>query len=133
MDRLDAVAELVKRPEVLSSVQATLGRMCNLDTLLSLCAILPKTDTLPLVEKRINQVIGLKHALELIPNLVTSLSSDLESPLLQQILEVLKNEAFPEMLESIKSVINEVNCIGNPRTSSYWTAKSSFFSDKCTA
>ena len=62
--RLDAVAELVNRPEVLSSVQATLGRMCNLDTLLSLCAILPKTDTLPLVEKRINQVIGLKHALE---------------------------------------------------------------------
>ena len=61
---MDAVAELVNRPEVLSSVQATLGRMCNLDTLLSLCAILPKTDTLPLVEKRINQVIGLKHALE---------------------------------------------------------------------
>ena len=110
---MDAVAELVKRPEVLSSVQATLGRMCNLDTLLSLCAILPKTDTLPLVEKRINQVIGLKHALELIPNLVTSLSADLDSPLLQQILEVLKNEAFPEMLESIKSVINEVNCIGS--------------------
>ena len=75
--RLDAVAELVNRPEVLSSVQATLGRMCNLDTLLSLCAILPKTDTLPLVEKRINQVIGLKHALEVffvcIPDSYTNL------------------------------------------------------------
>ena len=38
---------------------------------------------------------------------MTSLSADIESPLLLQILEVLKNDAFPEMLDSVKNIITE--------------------------
>jgi DNA mismatch repair protein MSH4 len=99
------VAELIKRPEVLTSVQATLSRVCDLDSLLSVCAIVPKTETLHVVEQRINQVIGLKHALELLPNLHTSLSADLESDVLVQIKTVLSDENFPVMLEQVKGVI----------------------------
>ena len=107
-ERLDAVEELVNKPEILANLQTTMGRLCDLDSLLSLCAILPKTDTLLLVEKRINQIIGLKHALELIPNLVTTLSAaDLESPLFQDILIVLKLDVYGDMLEVVKAVITE--------------------------
>ena len=52
------MSELVSRPEVLAQLQTTLGRICNIDGLLTLCAILPKGgDTLSLVEQRLNQVV----------------------------------------------------------------------------
>ena len=50
--RLDAVTELVARPEILSALQTTLTRICNLDGLLSLCAVLPKTGSIPIIEQR---------------------------------------------------------------------------------
>ena len=106
-DRLDAVTELTKRPEVLSTIQSTLGRFADLDSMLSLCAIVPKSDSISTVEQRINQIIALKHTLELLPNLITSLNLDIQAPLLQQILHVLEDEAYPLMLEQIQAVISK--------------------------
>ena len=105
--RQEAVQELINRPEVLTNIQATLGRMCDLDNLLSLCAMLPKSDTLPFIEQRMNQIIGLKQALGLLPNLVTSLSADIESSILLEFLGVFKLEAFNEMLDDIKQIISD--------------------------
>ena len=95
------------RPEILSTVQATLARFADLDSLLSLCAIVPKNDSISLIEQRINQIIALKHTLELIPNLITSLNSDINAGLLQEILEVLEDESYPIMLEQIQKIISK--------------------------
>ena len=106
-DRLDAVSELIERPEVLSTIQSTLGRFADLDSLLSLCAIVPKSDSISTVEQRINQIIALKHTLELLPNLITSLNLEIHASLLQEILQVLEDEAYPLMLEQIVTVISK--------------------------
>lgn len=92
---------------MLSALQSTLGRFCDLDGLLSICATLPRTDSITAIEQRINQVIGLKHALALLPNVITSLSVDIESSMLKQILDVLKDDVYPLMLEQVQTVISE--------------------------
>lgn len=105
--RLDAVFELVNRPEILTNIQAILARMSDLDTTLSLCTVLPKADTLHMVEQSLNQIITMKHTLELLPGLITVLSAEIQSPLLLNILEVVKSEVYVAMLEQIKCIISE--------------------------
>ena len=106
-ERLDAVAEMISHPEVLSSVQTTLGRFGDVDSLLSLCAILPKTRSIPVVEQRLNQIIGLKTVLNFIPALVAVLSVDIESELLRKIVSVLQDPVFAEMHEKLCEFICE--------------------------
>ena len=106
-ERLDAVEEMIEHPEVLSSVQTTLGRFGDVDSLLSLCAILPKTRSIPFVEQRLNQIIGLKTVLNFIPSIVSVLSVDIESELLRKIASILQDPVFTEMHEKLCEFICE--------------------------
>ena len=106
-ERLNAVEELIKRPEILTNIQTTLGRFCDLDQLLSLCVILPKQETIHTVEQRINQVIGLKHGLSLVPSLQTQLAADITSEILIKIKTTLDNPNYPAMLEKVNRIICE--------------------------
>ena len=59
--RLDAVDELVNKPELLTGLQAVLGRFPDLDRLLGLCVTVPKQpESLGSIENKINNIIGLK-------------------------------------------------------------------------
>ena len=40
--RLDAIEELLAKPEIFSGLQSTLSRFCDIDQLLSLCAVVSK-------------------------------------------------------------------------------------------
>ena len=41
-NRLSAIEELLVKPEVLTGLHSTLSRFCDIDQLLSLCAVVPK-------------------------------------------------------------------------------------------
>lgn len=105
--RLSAVEELVElRPEILDGLRTVLSRFCDVDRLLSLCVVLPREETLAAVESRINNVIGLKHALELVAPLRATLMAA-ESSLMVESEAVLRDPRFPEILEEIRKVIHD--------------------------
>lgn len=104
--RLDAVEELIEKPGIFHSLQSIVGRFCDIDQLLSLCVVLPKEDSLHAFEQRLNNVIGLKHALELVEPLHTVLHGT-ESRLLDNIRHELEDPRFRGIFESVTDVVHE--------------------------
>lgn len=105
--RLDAIGELLSKPEILTGLQSTLGRFCDIDQLLSLCAVLQKKETFSAIEQKVNHVIGLKHALELIEPLHTILSCGVESKLLADIKKSLEDQSYGKMMKKVQQIIHD--------------------------
>ena len=63
-------------------------------------------ETITQIEHKINHVIGLKHTLELVEPLQAVLSAGAESRLLLQILELLRDPAYIEMLNKVQKIIS---------------------------
>ena len=104
--RLQAVQELIEKPEILAGIQSVLGRNFDIDQLLALCATVPKAETIYAIESKINNFIGLKHVLDLVGPLHTVLLSA-ESDLLVKTRRVLEDQNFIEMLQKIQAVIHD--------------------------
>ena len=64
-------------------------------------------ETLSRIEQKINQVVGLKNALELVQPLHTILSAGVESNLFSDIRGWLEDEAYQQMLEKIHKIIHD--------------------------
>jgi len=91
----------------MTGLQTTLSRFCDVDKLLALCVALPKQETISSIEQKINNVIGLKHALELIPLLHTSLVTAESQILVEDCREILQESKFVETLSKIQEVIHD--------------------------
>ena len=105
--RQDAVEELIAKPEILTGVQSVLSRCCDVDQLLGLCVTVSKTsENMYVIDRKINNVIGLKHALELVEPLLTVLASA-ESRLLTNARSGLEDPSCSEMLEKIGAVLHD--------------------------
>lgn len=71
-------------------------RFCDIDQLLGLCVAIPKQENMHTLEQRLNNVIGLKHALEMVLPLHNALEG-VESTVLveaRNMLEVLDSNGF---------------------------------------
>ena len=76
MSRQEVVDELVGKPEILTGIQSILARCCDIDQLLALCVVISKTnENVYFIDRKINNVIGLKHVLELVEPLHVLLMS----------------------------------------------------------
>ncbi|XP_059093663.1 mutS protein homolog 4-like isoform X2 [Tigriopus californicus] len=104
--RLDAIEELIANPGMFHSLQSVVSRFCDMDQLLSLCVIVPKTETLATFEQRLNNVIGLKHALELVEPLHSVLEGA-ESKLLNDIYNSLEDLRFQYIMERVCEIIQD--------------------------
>ena len=116
--RMDTVEELAANPGVYHSLQvrldcdqffnvriskytwsqALVSRFCDVDQLLSLCVVLNRQENLSTFERKLNNVIGVKHALDLVEPLSATVDCA-QSPLMQQMGEVLRDESFRYVLD----------------------------------
>ncbi len=99
-ERLDAVQELIDKPGIFHALQALVSRFCDIDQLLSLCVTIPREETLYTYEKRLNNVIGLRHALELIEPLCIALGCA-EAKLLSDIHDTLQDAAYKGIFATV--------------------------------
>jgi len=101
--RLDAVEELIKKPGVFHALQALVGRFSDVDRLLSLCSAAPKRmsdDQTAVLERRLNNAIGLRQSLELVEPLKEALSCT-DTELLSDMYDALQDPRFGQVLEKV--------------------------------
>lgn len=78
------------------------SRFCDIEQLLSLCVVIPREETTFSYEKRLNNVIGLRHALDLVDPLKMALECA-ESQLLSSMRTTLEDNAYSDILSKVGS------------------------------
>nr|XP_032800364.1 mutS protein homolog 4-like [Petromyzon marinus] len=103
--RLDCVDELMQEDNFYR-VQAAISQFLNVDHLLSMLFLIPKTETLRTAESKINYAIHLKHVLELVSPLQRALSP-CKTPLLTAYQSSLLDCRFPAILGKLRTVLTD--------------------------
>ncbi|XP_033098705.1 mutS protein homolog 4-like [Anneissia japonica] len=104
--RLEVVSELTQNEELFYNLQTVLARFLDIDHLLSQCVQIPKTETVKTAEQKITTVILLKHTLELVGPLRTTLEG-CNNRLLQAYHKSLHDSRFELILDKIQTVIHD--------------------------
>uniref|UniRef100_T1IXC0 DNA mismatch repair proteins mutS family domain-containing protein n=1 Tax=Strigamia maritima TaxID=126957 RepID=T1IXC0_STRMM len=104
--RLNCIGELTGSELLFYNVQSVLEKFIDVDHLLSLCIQIPKDESVKTAENKINQVICLKHTLELIQPLHESLK-DCQDPLLSAYKIILEDGRYQVILNKICEVVQE--------------------------
>lgn len=125
--RLDAVHELVESLGMFHSLQAgtfllsiqsyalntratilctVVSRFCDTEHVLAVCVTVPRGKSPYAYEEHLNGVIGLKRMLELVELLRDSLAGA-DSPLLADMLVVLSDSTFDQLLSEVSTVIED--------------------------
>eukprot|EP00062_Callorhinchus_milii_P003433 gi/632940700/ref/XP_007885459.1/ PREDICTED: mutS protein homolog 4 [Callorhinchus milii] len=104
--RLDCVQELLQDEELFFSLQSVISRFLDTEQLLSVLVQIPKQDTVQGAESKITNLIYLKHTLELVEPLQSTLKN-CKTPLLQAYCSSLEDNRFSLILQKIKTVIND--------------------------
>ncbi|KAI9139759.1 DNA mismatch repair protein Msh4 [Paraphysoderma sedebokerense] len=103
--RLDAVAELLSNDELRSSIQSAIKDITDLDVIISNIIQIKQKNSLKNPEQNINNVIYVKHTLELIKVLRVSLNS-VRSELLKAVRKILHDPSLDYITTQIDHVIN---------------------------
>ncbi len=77
-----------------------MSRYCDIDKLLSLCVVIPRQENAFVQEQRLNNVIGLRHALELVEPLHTALGCA-EADLLSDMYSTLRDPSYAEVFQKV--------------------------------
>jgi len=106
MDRFDSVEELTEKEELFLNLKSVISKFNDVDQLISTIVQIPKKDGLKVFEKRIADVLHLKHTIGLIATLKQSLEPS-ESRLLKAYFHSLDDDRFDLIHQSIQTVIQE--------------------------
>ncbi|RWS28022.1 mutS protein 4-like isoform X1 [Leptotrombidium deliense] len=124
--RLDCVEELLTTPDVLPQLQHLLNVYVDVEHVISAIIQKPKVENDKSCERKIDSIILLKNALELIPALKMALQF-LKHPLFQTHCEVLSDPKYEEILSLINEVILEnckvVNGTSNAKSQKCWAIR----------
>lgn len=107
--RLDCVAQLINKPEMLAAIQSILMKLNNVDQLLSLATLLPEAlenyserqlNYILLLNLILDQIAPLKDIFEateqqFLPELRETLNSERFANLKETLAETIKNDAYP--------------------------------------
>ena len=104
--RHSCVEELVAKEELFLNLQSVLGRFLDVDHLLSTIIQIPKNEGVKAFERKIAEVLYLKHTLELVPVLREALR-DGENELFKAYYEPLHDPSFDAIMESIQKVVHD--------------------------
>jgi len=106
MNRYDCIEELVAKEELFLNLQSVLGRFLDVDHLLSTIIQIPKNEGVKAFERKIAEVLYLKHTLELVPVLREALR-DGENELFKAYFEPLHDSSFSAIMENIQQVVHD--------------------------
>ncbi|XP_057289940.1 mutS protein homolog 4-like isoform X2 [Hydractinia symbiolongicarpus] len=104
--RYDCVDELIEKEELFLNLQAVLGRFLDVDHLISSLIQIPKKEGLKVFERKISEVIYLKHTIELVQTLHQALTGS-ENNLFKAYHKSLDDNRFKIILDSIHTVIHD--------------------------
>ncbi|KAG1709722.1 MutS 4 [Nymphon striatum] len=119
--RLDCVSELLNNQEMFFAIQSVLSRFVDVGNLLCLFIQVPKQETLRIAERKIVNVIQLKHTLELINQLKTALENAVH-PIFKAFImvdviyldesdaciyfQLLEDQRYHSILEKIRTIVH---------------------------
>ncbi|XP_022321107.2 mutS protein homolog 4-like isoform X2 [Crassostrea virginica] len=104
--RQEVVSELSEKEDVFDNIQTVITRFLDIDQVLSMCVQIPKQETLKTAEANINNIIYLKHILELVDPLRNALSN-CENRLMKHFYKSLDDGRYALMKAKISSVIHD--------------------------
>ncbi|XP_056009857.1 mutS protein homolog 4-like isoform X2 [Ostrea edulis] len=104
--RHEVVSELTEKEDVFDNIQTVIARFLDIDHVLSMCVQIPKQETLKTAEANINNIIFLKHILELVDPLRNALSN-CENRLMKHYYKSLDDGRYALMKAKICSVIHD--------------------------
>ncbi|KAI9997223.1 hypothetical protein PInf_000659 [Phytophthora infestans] len=110
--RQEVIGIFLDNPAWFFDVQEELRGFVDLDRLLSQLVFVPKVITPRVSRIAIGSVIALKHTLDCLPRLVTSLETtsiklDRPCPLLNSVIQSLRDERFAGIKKDIERVVND--------------------------
>ncbi|XP_061165050.1 mutS protein homolog 4-like [Saccostrea echinata] len=104
--RQEVVSELTEKEDVFDNIQTVIARFLDVDHILSVCVQIPKKETLKTAEANINNLILLKHILELVDPLRNALSN-CENRLMKHFYKSLEDGRYALMKARIASIIHD--------------------------
>uniref|UniRef100_K1PAT4 MutS-like protein 4 n=1 Tax=Magallana gigas TaxID=29159 RepID=K1PAT4_MAGGI len=104
--RQEVVSELTEKEDVFDNIHTVIARFLDIDHVLSMCVQIPKQETLKTAEANINNIIYLKHILELVDPLRNALSN-CENRLMKHFYKSLDDGRYALMKAKISSVIHD--------------------------
>lgn len=104
--RQEVVSELTEKEDLFDNIQTVIARFLDIDHVLSMCVQIPKQETLKTAEANINNIIYLKHILELVDPLRNALSN-CENRLMKHFYKSLDDGRYALMKAKISSVIHD--------------------------
>lgn len=106
VQRQEAVEELMRKPDMSHALQGIIGRFFDMDRLLASCVMIPRVDSTQAQDQRLNNIIGLKHAVELVEALQSALENG-ECTLLTRMFDVLRDESYSLILDKVNGVLQD--------------------------
>ncbi|XP_065646680.1 mutS protein homolog 4 isoform X6 [Hydra vulgaris] len=104
--RFDCIEELVEKEELFLNLQAIIGKFLDVDHLISSTVQIPKKEGIKVFERKIAEIIFLKHTIELVQILQNALA-DGQNSLFKAYYQSLDDSRFVNLLEQIKTVIHD--------------------------